>query len=193
MPRVETPKHPLSGSLSAIRPADSTDAAWITGFLRERWHSTHIVVHGEVIDAAALPALIAEDRQGLATYRFHGPDAELVTLDAAPAGAGIGTALIEALTIRLGGEGCARLWLTTTNDKLSALRFYLRRGFRLAQVRPGAVDDARERKPSIPTIGEHGIPMHDELDLCRVLAPSIGRQRHCLPPWSRKAVAQSQP
>src|SRR5262249_22616782 len=112
------PKHPVPRSLPTIRPADSTDAAWIGGFLRERWHATEIVAHGEVIDAAVLPALIAENRQGLATYRLHGRDAELVTLDAVRAGAGIGTALIEALTIRIRVEGCARLWLTTTNDKL---------------------------------------------------------------------------
>ncbi len=177
------------GSLSLISPAEFTDAAWISEFLHQRWHTSIIVVHGEVIDAAALPALIAENHQGLATYRSRGRDAELVTLDAVPSGAGIGTALIEALSTRLRAEGFERLWVTTTNDKLSALRFYLRRGFRLIQVRPGAVDDARERKPSIPTVGEHGIPIHDELDLCRVLDLSGGRQVPFLPPWSRAAVA----
>jgi len=189
MSRVETQDPPVSGLLSPIRPAERADAAWISGFLRERWHAAIIVVHGEVIDAAALPALIAQNRQGLATYRLHDRHAELVTLDAVPAGAGIGTALIEALSTRLRAECCEWLWVTTTNDKLSALRFYLRRGFRLIQVRSGAVDDARERKPSIPTVGEHGIPIHDELDLCRVLDPSAGRQVPFLPPWSRTAVA----
>ena len=171
-----------AGSLSPIRLAEFTDAAWISEFLRQRWHTTTILAHGEVIDAAALPALIAENRQGLATYRLRGRDAELVTLDAIPAGAGIGTALVEALSTRLCAEGCERLWVTTTNDKLSALRFYLRRGFRLIRVRCGAVDDARERKPSIPTVGEHGIPIHDELDLCRILDLGAGQQVPFLPP-----------
>jgi GNAT superfamily N-acetyltransferase len=189
MSRVETQEPLGPGSLSPISPAELTDAAWISEFLRQRWHTTIIVVHGEVIDAAALPALIDENHRGLATYRLHGRDAELITLDAVPAGAGIGTALIEALSTRLRGEGCERLWVTTTNDKLAALRFYLRRGFRLIQVRPGAADDARERKPSIPTVGEHGIPIHDELDLCRILDLSAGRQVPFLPPWSRAAVA----
>ena len=31
----------------------------------------------------------------------------------------------------------------TTNDNLAALRFYQRRGFRLAGLRPGAVDEVR--------------------------------------------------
>jgi hypothetical protein len=73
--------------------------------------------------------------------------------------------------------------LTTTNNKLSALRFYLRCGFRLIQVRLGAVDDARRLKPSIPTVGEYGIPMHDELDLCRALGTSIAGDQKFVSPW----------
>jgi hypothetical protein len=86
----------------------------------------------------------------LATYRLLGHDAELVTLDATPANTRTGTAIIDALVVRLRAEGCKQLWLTTSNDKLSALWFYLRRNFRLLQVRPGAVDAARKLKPTIP-------------------------------------------
>jgi len=71
----------------AIRLATSTDAVWISGFMQERWNATTVVVHGEIIEAATLPALIATDRRGLATYRRLGDDAELVTLDAVPPGA----------------------------------------------------------------------------------------------------------
>ena len=177
---------PLTEQRPIIRQAEPVDAEWISCFLRDRWHATTMAVHGELIDAAGLPALMAENRQGLATYRWHGEDAELVSLNAVPAGAGLGTALIEALTTKLRAEGCARLWLTMTNANLPALRFYLRRGFRLMQVRLGAVDEARKLKPSIPTDGEYGIPMHDELDLCRVLDPSTDRHVSLLPPWSRK-------
>jgi GNAT superfamily N-acetyltransferase len=162
-------------SQPSIRPAGPQDAAWIGGFLRDRWGATTIVVHGEVIEATSLPALIAENRHGLAVYRRFDRDAELVTLDADPVGVGTGTALIRALVARLRADGCERLWLTTTNDKLSALRFYLRRGFRLIQVRLGAVDVARGLKPSIPMVGEHGIPIRDELDLCRVFDTRIAR------------------
>jgi len=170
-----------------IKPAETADVTWITDFLCDRWNSTMIAVHGEIMEAAALPALIAENYRGLATYRRLGRDAELVTLDAVPAGEGTGTALIEALSAQLGADGCRQLWLTMTNDKLSALHFYLLRGFRLIQVRIGAVNAARELKPSIPTVGEHGIPIHDELDLCRVLDPDSAHSGPFLPPWSRQA------
>ena len=86
---------------------------------------TTTVVHDEGIDAATLPALIAE------TARASPPIAGTSrTLNAVLAGVGTGSALIATLVARLRAEGCARLWVTTTNDNLSALRFYLRRGFR---------------------------------------------------------------
>jgi protein-L-isoaspartate(D-aspartate) O-methyltransferase len=170
-------------SASPIRPAGATDVAWIGDFLLRRLGATTVVVHGEVIDAAQLPALVAEPRRGLATYRRLGGDAELVTLDAMPPGSGTGTALVEMLTRKLRAEGCVRLWLTMTNANLSALQFYLRRSFRLNEVRFGAVDNARKLKPSIPVVGEHGIPVHDELDLCRVLDPNA-QDVPALPPWS---------
>jgi hypothetical protein len=59
------------------------------------------------------------------------------------------------------------LRVTTTNDNLNALRFYQRRGFRMTEIRPGAVDKARYLKPSIPLAGEFGIPIHDEIELER--------------------------
>jgi protein-L-isoaspartate(D-aspartate) O-methyltransferase len=167
-----------------IRPAGAADTGWISEFLRQRWGAVSVVVHGEVIDASRLPALIADPRRGLATYRRLGDDAELVTLDAVPAGIATGTVLLDALTTRLRAEGCARLWLTTTNGHLSALQFYLCRGFRVAAVRPGAVNAARKLKPSIPTVGEAGIPVHDELDLCCVLDPAA-QDEPALPPWDR--------
>jgi GNAT superfamily N-acetyltransferase len=134
----------LSDSWARLIERPSTQSSTFGGQLQ--WEI--VVVHGEGIEAARLPALIAmaDDRHGLATYRRLDRDAELVTLDADPTGVGTGTALIEALVARLKADGGERLWLTTTNDKLSALRFYLRRDFRLIQVRLGAVDDARRRK-----------------------------------------------
>jgi GNAT superfamily N-acetyltransferase len=168
----------------SIRPAGAADTAWISQFLQESWGAVIVAVHGEVIDASRLPALIAEPHRGLATYRRLGEDAELVTLDAVPAGIGTGTALLDALTARLRAEGCARLWLTTTNGNLSALQFYMRRRFRLVAVRLGAVEAARQLKSAIPMTGQHGIPIRDELDLCRVLSPAA-RDIQLLPPWSK--------
>jgi hypothetical protein len=56
--------------------------------------------------------------------------------------------------------------VVTTNDNLGALRFYQRRGFVLAALRPGAITEARRTlKPEISEIGADGIPIRDELEL----------------------------
>ena len=105
------------------------------------------------------------------TYHIVGTNeiafAELITLDAIRANQGVGTALIEALASRLRAEGVSMLRVTTTNDNLNALRFYQRRSFRLKALGPGGVDEGRRLKPSIPAVGEYGIPIRDQLELER--------------------------
>src|SRR6516225_9445417 len=186
-----SPIDPPAPSTSPIRPAYATDVAWIGNFLRKRWGATTVAVHDEVIDAAQLPALVAGPHRGLATYRRLDGDAELVTLDAVPPGSGTGTALIEALSSKLRAEGCVRLWLTMTNANLSALQFYLRRGFRLRRVRPGAVDNARKLKPSIPTHrmsalwrrGASCAPIRLPPRATATPRSSAARPRSANPPW----------
>ena len=103
---------------------------------------------------------------GAATYVVDGDSCELLTLHAQHQFAGVGTALVEAVVEVAREAGCRRLWVVTTNDNVDALRFYQRRGFRLTEVRPGAVDMSRESlKPEIPLVGAHGIPLRDELEL----------------------------
>jgi GNAT superfamily N-acetyltransferase len=139
--------------------------------LHQRWGGLRVIVHGEIFEAHRLPALIAGEKDGLATFRIEQTNqikaAELMTLDAVTANQGVGTALIEALITRLRAEAIPVLRVTTTNDNLNALRFYQRRGFRMVEVRPGAVDKARFIKPSISLIGEYGIPIRDEIEFER--------------------------
>jgi len=82
---------------------------------------------------------------------------------------GIAAALVEAAAAAARQAGADELWLVTTNDNLDALRLYQRHGFRLAEIRPAAVDEARRRKPEIPLAGDYGIPLRDELVLVRTL------------------------
>ncbi|MBM2850587.1 MAG: putative acetyltransferase, partial [Anaerolineales bacterium] len=48
---------------------------------------------------------------------------------------------------------------------------YQKRGFRLAALYPGAVDESRTIKPQIPLVGENGVPLHDEIRLELALDP----------------------
>jgi len=36
-------------------------------------------------------------------------------------------------------------------------------------VHPGAIDAARRLKSTIPLVGQHGIPLHDEVELAKGL------------------------
>ena len=151
-----------------VRPRDPADGTAVAAFLSARG-ARRVARLGELLDPLEYPALVAEDAgrlAGVATYVPGAEGWELLTLHAREARAGVGTALVEALERLAAADGCRRLFAITTNDNLDALRFYQRRGFRLSRVRPGAVDESRERlKPEIPKAGDHGIPLHDELEL----------------------------
>ena len=156
-----------------VRRKQPADQAWIEEALSRWWGGTRILAHGEEYDAARLPALVAGDREGLLTLAVTPTGAEIVTLNAARQWGGIGTALVEALAMELAALGGREIHVTMTNDNLDALRFYQRRGFRLAAIRPGAVDMARRQKPSIATVGNYRIARHDEWELVRVLVSLI--------------------
>ena len=133
----------------------------------DHWAAEFVIVHGAVFHPAELPGFLAESagrNAGLLTYAVTPEECEIVTLDSLSPGRGIGTALIDAVREVAVQAGCRRLFAVTTNDNLDALRFYQRRGFVLAALRPKAVDQTRKRKP-VPRTGGNGIPIRDELEL----------------------------
>jgi ribosomal protein S18 acetylase RimI-like enzyme len=140
----------------------------LTWLVAELWGSDVVAVHGTLFRPAELPGYIAERAGrlvGLLTYDVIGDMLEIVTLNAIERRAGIGTMLIDSAVRAARRKGCREIRLTTTNDNVDALRFYQRRGFRLAELRPGAVDRSRREKPEIPRTGDYGIPLRDEIDL----------------------------
>ena len=150
----------------AIRPYRESDRLWAESLLDE-FGGPLQARRGELVDVLALPGFTAErDGRpiGLLTYRRANGECELAFITALERQHGVGSALLDALRHEVGdGE---RIWLVTTNDNLEALRFYQRRGFRLSALRTGAVDESRKRlKPQIPTVGELGIPIRDEIEL----------------------------
>lgn len=149
------------------------DRAWLAQFMIERWGEDRVVAHGVSYRPSTLPGLVAttdEQRVGVLTYHIANNQCEIVTLDSLVSGRGVGTALIDAVTKRANAAGCSRLWLITTNDNLNALRFYQKRGFVLATIRPNALDASRRLKPSISLVGGDGIPLRDEIELEMILS-----------------------
>jgi len=151
-----------------LRPATDSDRPFLRQFMLEHWGGDMMLAHGETFYPAEHPAFIAEsDGQaaGVITYWFRNGECEVTSLESLRREQGIGTALMNAVIAEAKKEGCRRLWLITTNDNLNALRFYQKRGLRLAALYPGAVNESRKLKPQISLIGENGIPLRDELEL----------------------------
>ena len=151
-----------------IRPLAESDRDWVERLVVERWGDSVVVGRGEVWVPADLPgfaALEGEGCVGLVTYKVDGNACEIVTIDALEEGRGIGTALLDAVVGTAREAGCARVQLLTTNNNLRALAFYQKRGFRLVRLVPGAIDEERSLKPSIPLVDAAGLPIRDELHL----------------------------
>ena len=166
------------------RVASGHERALAIGALAASWGDP-IIVRGRDWRFHACLILVVGPNLGAAAVSFaEWPIAELVAIEAFARGRGIGSALMAGVIDAC--QGCRTLRLSTTNDNLSAIRFYERRGFRLMAVRPGAVMATRERKPSIPLIGENGVEIRDEIDLELTLSAQAGAP---LKPWRRRASA----
>jgi ribosomal protein S18 acetylase RimI-like enzyme len=151
-----------------VRALTEQDRSWVEAQIVERWGSPFVVSRGRLHEPVALPGFVAVrdgHRVGLLTYAIEGRACEIVTIHSLEEQRGIGADLIEAVRRVASEAGCTRLWLITTNDNLEALRFYQRRGFVLAAVHRNAIDDSRRLKPEIGTLGLHGIPIRDEIEV----------------------------
>lgn len=157
-----------------IRPLGEGDTAAAERLVDDVLGSRRQARLDEVIDVLALPGVAAWDGGrlvGLATYVAGDDEVELAALGVVEShrGRGVAGRLIDAVVAEGARLGAARIWLVTTNDNAAALVTYQRHGFRLVEVRPGAVDRARALKPEIPEIAANGVPLHDELILERRL------------------------
>lgn len=146
--------------------ADLVERVW-----RLRW-GLPVCSLGRVYMPADVEARVLklEDRLlGLATWAFEGDSAEVVTLDAFVEERGVGTRLLTAVEEACSGAGARRNRVFLTNDNLSALGFFLRRGYRLEQVHRDAVAALRQHKASIPATGRAGLPLVDLWELTKPL------------------------
>lgn len=150
-----------------VRKKEERDLPWIKEILNRSWGS-EIIIASKPFKASELPSIIAEtegNNIGLLTYNISDRELEIVSLDSTIQNKGAGTALIEKIKEIAIEEGLKRIYLVTSNDNLSALRFYQKRGLRIVKIYPDAIDEARKIKPNIPQTGEHGIPLKDALEL----------------------------
>ena len=139
----------------------------VKAIVSEQWGSPKILSKDKMYEAITLPGFIAErDNKpvGLILYATEEGGCEIVAIYSAVEKQGIGTKLIELVKEVAKEKKCNRLWLQTTNDNTSALRFYQKRGFTMAAFRANAIEAQRKIKP-IPLTGNDGIPIRDEIEL----------------------------
>lgn len=163
---------PVSPGEFTVREITEADRPFVQSVLRRYWASLIQVSKGRRHQADELPGFLAmrdEEIVGMLTYDIRGDDCEIVTHNSLAGHGGIGSCLMAAVRAKARESGCKRLWLVTTNDNTSAIRFYQRRDFNLVAVHRDAVKLARTLKPEIPDIGMDGIPIRHEVELEYIL------------------------
>ena len=152
-----------------MRRLTKADLPRLRQFWIELWGGEQMFMHGTVVRYDQVEGFVYGDWIGLLTYIVRGDECEITSLNSLQEARGIGAALIEQAVQEARKHRCRRVCLITTNDNLHALGFYQKRGFELAALHRGAVNESRRRKPSIPLIGEDNIPLRDEIELEMVL------------------------
>ncbi|QHA94251.1 GNAT family N-acetyltransferase [Bacillus sp. N1-1] len=148
----------------------------VADFFTDLWGSTEMVISTGKYNLHELEGFVAWSSTGeiigAVTFKRHDRVIEIISLDSVLENQGIGSRLIMMVELIAVEHQFPLIRVITTNDNIRALSFYQRKGYRIKEVIQGAVDRARQVKPEIPLIGEHGIPIHDELVLCKQLSPS---------------------
>jgi GNAT superfamily N-acetyltransferase len=148
----------------ALRRGSAADVPWLRPLWSDEGSGDTIIMHGEIFRPEQLEGFVADDRAGVVTYVLRDRGCEIIRLNSLEPNRGIGSTLIEAVVEEARRQACRRAFLSTTSGNSRALGFYQHRGFTLAAVRPGAINETRRRKPGIPLLEENGIPLRDEIE-----------------------------
>lgn len=152
-----------------IRATTGEDLPWLQQHLLQEWGGEPAITCTGRYSPTQLPGFVAvladngHQIVGEVTYRMEDHVCEIITLSSLRERAGIGSALFSEVEKTARTEGCRTMQLTTTTDNLRALAFYQKRGMRIVQVFPDALDEVRRVKPHIGKIGMNGIPLQDAL------------------------------
>ena len=152
---------------------EHADAAYIRDRIGATWGFPIISTTGAYNGPDELKGLVWRDESeqilGLVTWFVKGNWAEIVTLDAYEQGRHIGGRLLDAAEAELLEYGVRWVSITTTNDNIRAIAFYLRRGYRIVKVELEGMERVRAVKPSVPLEGHEGLPLRDMLEFERAI------------------------
>jgi len=151
-----------------IRLTTPDDAEMISQLMKEHWGGEPLVVRAENFYPSKLDGILAFSENkiiGFLFFNIQGKTCEIIVIDVFDKFKGLGTTLIDKLKVIAKEKNCNRIYLTTHNDNLDALRFYQRRGFYICAIHIDSVKEGRKLKPEIPMTGDYDIPIRDEIDL----------------------------
>jgi hypothetical protein len=154
----------LALTITALTPENR---ALVDAYLAGEWGADFVVSRGRITKIPECKGFLAEsdgEFLGAVLYEISGDECEVAVLDCRRKGIGAGTALLGKVIETAKDENCRRVWLVTSNDNIDAIRFYQKRGWNLAAVYIDAMDAVRKLKPTVPLIGENGIPLRHELE-----------------------------
>ncbi len=146
---------------------DTQNRARINCFIVKHWFSTEMIIRGTIIDMTKVDGIVVLENDnivGLLTYAIRDKVCEIISLDSLIEGKGIGTTLINKVIFIAKEADCKKVIVVTTNDNVKAIGFYQKRGFDMAHLYRNAMDISRKIKPSIPLIGDGGIPLKHEIE-----------------------------
>ena len=155
-----------------VNKISENDRWRIINFFKEHWGSGEMVISSGVYNCEEIDGFFVEENEkiiGLITYVNKIEEIEIISLDSILEKRGIGSLLILEVENLAKSIEINKVSLITTNDNLNALRFYQKRGYRIDEIFKGAVEKARNIKPTIPLIGDFGIPINDEIKLVKLL------------------------
>ncbi|PCF86342.1 GNAT family N-acetyltransferase [Staphylococcus intermedius] len=139
--------------------------------LKTHYHfDFNMVVSSGHYDLTQFPCIVAFEAgriAGVLIYRTDTDILEIISLDSFRENKGIRSQLIQHVENIAQTLNIQTIQVITTNENIKALYFYQKNGYRMSNIRPNAVDIARHIKPSIPLIGDNGIPIKDEIQFTK--------------------------
>ncbi len=152
----------------SIRLTTPDDTSQIKELMNKYWGGEPLVIRAKNYYPSKLEGIFAFSQEEIIGFLFfdvQGESCEIIVFEVFKKFRGTGTKMLEKIKDIANDKGCNRIFLMTSNDNLDALRFYQRRGFHICTIHFDSVKESRKLKPGIPMIGDHGIPMRDEIDL----------------------------
>lgn len=102
---------------------------------------------------------------GQILLNYNNEECEIVELHTKNRGVGIGTELIKKSIEEAKEKKCKRIWVSTSNDNIDALKFYQKRMFFMCKIHENHFDKVRAKNPNFPKYGDYGILLKNQIEL----------------------------